>query len=330
MPVTNYPQGLSSYGFNLIGSGHYLGAGNVFWVSSLTGTDAAGRGLDPSRPFKTINFALSKCFFPGQASTGSGALRIGGDYIFALPGHVESISAAGSTASPGPVGSLSVNVAGVSIIGLGNGAQRPTIQWTNAAGQLLLNAANTRIENFVFDLATQVNAVTAAITCNAANCQINSSTFIQSTNAANAALIGISLTAGWSHFSMANTVVRPDTALPHSGATSFLAVAAGDDLSLTDNFWNLDASNSVIDGGTAIITNVNMVRGTYQNVNAARLIIKGNNSSTGVIRDIYTFVNGGAVGGVVSGTGWAWLQCWGKGVAAANASGALVPGAASY
>src|SRR5216684_1949140 len=139
MPLTSFPQGVQSYGFPLIGSGPYMGAGNVFWVSSLNGTDASTRGTDPTRPFKTVNFALSKVAAPSGS-------KVGGDFIFVLPGHVETISAAGSAASPGPTGSVSVNTAGVTIVGLGNGTQRPTFQWSAVAGQFLVNAGALRVE----------------------------------------------------------------------------------------------------------------------------------------------------------------------------------------
>ena len=59
--------------------------GNVFFVQSTHAgaADAAGRGRTPSQPLATIDYAVGLCT-AGQ-----------GDLIIVLPGHVETVSAAG-------------------------------------------------------------------------------------------------------------------------------------------------------------------------------------------------------------------------------------------
>jgi hypothetical protein len=322
MPLTSFPQGVSSFGFPSIGaSGPYVGAGQVFWVSSLNGTDASGRGTDPTRPFKTINYALTKCSVPSGS-------KVGGDFVFVLPGHVETISVAGTAASP--VGSISANVAGVTVVGLGAASQRPLIQFSATAGKIFLGAANLRFSNLVFDMATVVSAVVVGITCGVKGVQFDNCNFITSTTA-NAALIGISLTAGWGDFIFGdNNYVGSDAGLPAAGATSFIAAVAGDRLRIFDSYINGDYSTSLVDGGAIIITNVRVNRCCLVNNNAARLILKGNNSSTGVVENNNIQVNGGAVAGVVSGTGWAWMANLGKSVGSGTASGIAVPGTATF
>lgn len=324
MPVTNFPQGLSSFGFNLIGSGPYMGAGQVFWVSSLTGTDASGRGTDPTRPFKTINFALSKCFAPSGS-------KVGGDFIFVLPGHTELITAAGSSASPGPTGSISVNVAGVTIVGLGNGKQRPLIQWTAAAGQFIVNQPNFRIENIQFDMATQITGVTAGITASVSDVQINNCVIYGSTTTARA-LVCVNLTAGWANFSMYGTQITSNAGLPAAGGTSLIAAAAGDGFYLRYCYLNGDSVNSTIDFGTAIVTSVVIEFGEAINVNAGgKPILKGNNSSSGFVRELMMqTIGGGSVAAVVSGTGWVWAQTFAKNAASGTATAAIAPGANGF
>lgn len=321
MSVTSFPNGLSSFGFPLL---PFATVGRVFFVSSVTGVDANGRGTDPQRPFKTINYAISKC------------TDNNGDVIFALPTHVESLSVAGSAASPGATGSLSVNVKGVTIIGLGQGSSRATIQWTATAGQFLINQPNFTCINFVLDLATQIDSVVAGVKTVAAETAFRGCRIIQTTDSvtAKSALISFSLAAGWSEFLLedCNTVISGEGA-PDANATGFLAVAAGGGLKIKNCNIDGDFSNAIIDGGTAIVTNVRIEGGLFANRNTGhKPVLKGNNSSTGYVRDARTFVAGagGAVADVVSGTGWAWLECYGKNVGSGTASGILVPGTASY
>lgn len=140
MPLTNFPQGLTSFGFPLIGSGPLLALGTVFFVNSATGSDANGYGTDPSRPFATVAYALTK------------ATANHDDTILVAAGHTESITgAAGWTV-----------IAGVQIIGLGRGVKRPTVTFsTSTAAQIVVSGNNTFIDNFVFDL-TGIDAVVAA------------------------------------------------------------------------------------------------------------------------------------------------------------------------
>ena len=88
--------------------------GDVFFVSnadvlldknqSVAGVDQAGGGTF-QRPFRTLDFAIGQC----TASRG--------DIIFVMPGHAETYSDATS---------LNMDVAGVSVIGMGSGTLRPT------------------------------------------------------------------------------------------------------------------------------------------------------------------------------------------------------------
>ncbi len=126
-------------------------SGAVFWVNSVTGANSAGAGRNPLKPFASLDFAMSKVT--------SGA----GDHIYLMPGHVETLTAAGSSLGNGGVfvgATLSNNV---KIIGLGVGRYRPTFNYTTAAGASMnVLAAGVLIRNCVFT-PTGVSAVTAAI-----------------------------------------------------------------------------------------------------------------------------------------------------------------------
>ena len=123
-------------------------SGNVFFVDSVASgaTDVAGYGTTPDAPFKTIDFAVGQC----TANQG--------DVIFVLPGHVETVAAAAG---------LDLDVAGIRIIGLGNRADRPKIDFTATGADMDIDAANITLENFNLDL-TSFDALAAPIDVNSA------------------------------------------------------------------------------------------------------------------------------------------------------------------
>ena len=107
--------------------------GNVWFVDSgsETGADAAGYGENPDAPFLTIDYATGNC----TASNG--------DWIIVMPGHAESVSSAAY---------IDADKAGVRIIGLGTGRNKPVLSWTAAAGEIKVNAADVSFENLVFNM----------------------------------------------------------------------------------------------------------------------------------------------------------------------------------
>jgi hypothetical protein len=127
MPMSNYPNGFPA-GVSLRGIPiNQTHPGNVFWVSSTTGSD--GNKGTFQRPFATIDYAIGRC----AASKG--------DIIFVKPGHVENISAASF---------ITADVAGVAIVGLGFGTMVPTLSWTAAAATIVVSAANVAFVNMKF------------------------------------------------------------------------------------------------------------------------------------------------------------------------------------
>lgn len=145
MPLTNFPGGLSSFGIPVMGSGFIPPTtGNVFFVDSNTGSNS-NDGRSPDSPFATIDYAIGKC----TASKG--------DIILVMPGHAETISAAGG---------ITADVAGISIIGLGVGSNKPTIRFSATASTFLISAANVYVANLrvtsTIDEVVKMFSVTAA------------------------------------------------------------------------------------------------------------------------------------------------------------------------
>ena len=141
MAVTQFPNGVSSFGVPMMGAGVPIPAttGKYFFVDSATGSNG-NSGLDALHPVATVDYAVGLC----TANKG--------DIILVMPGHEETIVSATS---------LVVDVAGVSIMGLGQGLTRPKFDFDNTAGSIEMDAANTRLSNVV--LRASVSAVVVGI-----------------------------------------------------------------------------------------------------------------------------------------------------------------------
>lgn len=116
--------------------------GNIWFVNSATGTNAAGYGENPDAPFATADYAI-----------GSGTAT-NGDWIIGMPGHTETISAAGS---------VNMDVAGIKIVGLGEGMTRPIFTWSTAAGTFEVRANSCSIENVIFDVSPGVGKAATGV-----------------------------------------------------------------------------------------------------------------------------------------------------------------------
>jgi hypothetical protein len=103
----------------------------------------AGDGRTPERPLATINAAIDAA--------------AAGDTIFVLPTHAETVANA-TTIIP--------DKDGLSIIGLGRGARRPTITFSHANGNTPISGAGVVLKNFLFTTTGAID-VTAGITVTA-------------------------------------------------------------------------------------------------------------------------------------------------------------------
>ena len=125
MPVSNYPGGFAA-GVTIRGVPITVtNPGEVFWVHSGSGSN--GNAGTYGRPFSTIDYAIGRC----TASRG--------DIIFVKPGHTETVSAAAG---------IALDVAGVAVIGLGRGTDRPSITLDTATtASVAISAANVTLHN---------------------------------------------------------------------------------------------------------------------------------------------------------------------------------------
>lgn len=234
--------------------------GDIFFVHS-TGSDAAGYGLNPDTPVATIDYAVGLC------------AANNGDRIYVMPGHSETISGATS---------LVVDVAGVSIIGLGNG---PLLTYSAAASTISITAANCSIDNLRL-YSDYTNGVTAGITVGAAadGLRLNN---IRMEEAANTKefLIGVSVAAACHDvkidvFEFYGVTGGTDSqCIKFAGASNFSEVT---------NFKIYgDFSGAPIDALTAASTYMTIGPGVIVNDDTtAGLSVSVNASTTGMMRHL--------------------------------------------
>jgi hypothetical protein len=104
-----------------------VGRGKTFYVDDAVNGES---GANPEEALGTLDEAFAKCV----------ANR--GDLIVVCPDHEETVTG---------VGGITADVAGVTVIGLGSGNQRPRFLMDGAATvTFLVSAADFRIENCVF------------------------------------------------------------------------------------------------------------------------------------------------------------------------------------
>lgn len=136
MPLSNFPQGFP-FGVSIRGMPILQSQpGQVFWVGNgsniLPGCSGGANGNPGTyeQPFATLDYAISRC----SSNTG--------DIVVVKPGHAETIADAAT---------LALDVAGVSVIGLGSGSSRPTFTFSTAnTANIPVTAANVALNNLLF------------------------------------------------------------------------------------------------------------------------------------------------------------------------------------
>jgi len=200
-----------------------LTTGNIYFVDSgsSTGGTSAGYGHSPDAPFTTIDSAINQC----TANQG--------DVIYVMTGHSETLTGASA---------ITCDVAGVSIIGLGRGTDRPTLLLdAGASVSIVVSAANVHWENVIFSAGHA--DITVAIDISASNASFENCEWKQNTTNENF-LAGIRTSAvanACDGLSVTNsTVTDVDTS-----CVNFLTVREDIDLLvMTNNFIELGVNNS--------------------------------------------------------------------------------------
>ena len=177
MPISNFPNGFTN-GVLIRGVPIAItNPGETFWVNSTTILPEGGKSPSDNspgtfqEPVATIAAALDLC----KADRG--------DIVAVMPGYTETVATAAG---------LAFDVAGVAVIGMGQGTLKPTISSSATASTITVTANNVSITNFRF-VSTVANMV-IGLSVTGTHFAVDSSEFMCSA-AATGMLTPISATA---------------------------------------------------------------------------------------------------------------------------------------
>lgn len=229
-----------------------------------------------------------------------------GDVIFVMPGHTENITS--STY-------LNINIAGVSVIGLGTGNARPTLTITTAASALLtISAANCGWYNMILD-GTGVASVTTMVSITAAGVTIKGCKFINA-NSTNQAGVVITTTATADQLTIDSNLFIGTT---DAGTTNALQLIGSDDIVITNNYFHgaytttLGAINNITSACLrALIKDNTIINATTSATKAVVML----SSSTGMITGNKIGIGSGAAPFTFA-AGW-WAANWNAAAVATN------------
>jgi len=278
MSKSNFPGGFAD---GLIVRGmplHSAHPGEVFYLNNSEVLAKGGIGASDNnkgtyrQPFSTLAGALSAC----TASRG--------DIIMVMPGHAETISS--STA-------LTLNKAGVAIVGLGKGTLRPTFTLDTATSATInVSADNMSIVNCVFK--ANFAAIVSAFTLTTAKYLLLQDCIFQD----NSSILNFKFIVSLSSTSNAADGLRiEDCKRRGAGATSGSALVnmagTNDNVVLKNNYV---AHNATSDAGLMpiaagkIVTNLEVLGNNINLVGASTtttgiIITTDGTTNSGIIRD---------------------------------------------
>ena len=236
--------------------------GKVFYVGNSTvpapngiGASNNNPGISPDAPFSTLDYAIGRCV----------ASR--GDKIIVLPGHAETISGAAGVA---------IDVAGVSIIGTGDGALKPTFSFSATVSTMTMSAANCSLKGI--RLVATIDSVVAGLIISGANCEVDIET--ADTSAAIEFAIAIQTTATADNVKIK---ARHRGFVAGNAMTRYIDLVGCRDAVIDVDFFGI-ASTSVVDMRTTACDNV-AVTGRFYNESAALTKnVTNNTTSTWSVR----------------------------------------------
>lgn len=286
MPTTNFPNGVSSFGVPLFGSGslYDMPSGEAIFVCNRAGV-VNGNGASRDQPLTSLADAavVIATTNPSKAA-----------FIFVMAGHAENVTGS-NIFSASLVNTTAVTFpAGTRIICEGFNTNRPTFTLTAAASTFAMNTAGCSIENaIILCPQTGTTTVAAMVTVTAAGCMVRGCQFQGSSSATALATTGIALgTAATDFFALDNngfTITGTPTSWMSSSSTAGPTRCT---IQRNDINWLLSATTSAtIDMSGASVsgpTNMLVQGNTLANLTAASTVAaKFSATATGDFSDNY-------------------------------------------
>jgi hypothetical protein len=236
--------------------------GNIYFVNSVTGSDTANTGTEPNQPFATIDRAMTS------------VTANNGDVVFVMPKHAETITGVAGS-------SLTLDVAGVRVIGLGTGNARPTITLaTPTTTTITMSAANCSIENVI--LTSSIAELASMITLSAAGCTLDN---VDVQGGSTSIIKFITTTAAGDQLTISNCQHMTTAAVTAAGP--WINLVGADDCKIINNYLNIttknDATSNIIGGGTTASLRVIVKNNEIYNLGTSCVPISMYTGSTGLI-----------------------------------------------
>lgn len=224
--------------------------GNVYHVDSgHANASDSNEGTDPNRPLATLDAAVGKC------------TANNGDVILVSEGHAENLAADSA---------VDIDVAGVTVIGLGSGAARPTFTCTAVAGDFKLAAASVVIQNLLF--LNDVDQSTGLLEVSAADCQILDCEIREKDSSAKQANVYLITTAAADRLLLDGLKVNQAGA--DAGPVSAIDLVGADDCEIRNSRFYGNFSTSIIDCKTTASLRLWIHDCEFWQENAADVCIK--------------------------------------------------------
>lgn len=238
-----------------------LTTGNRIFVDAGAANvgSTASYGTSPEAPLASLALAFSLDILTAN----------NGDIVYLMPGHVENVIAAAT---------IACDIAGVRVIGLGEGSSKPTITFTTIdSATMTMGAASVSIENVRF--VCDIDAMVVGIPVTAAYCSMINCEFIDL--GADNSLYWISLSAAADDFKLINCTHKGTAT---AGNTAFITLAAVSNVEIINLKSNGDFSAANIEI-TAAAVDV-LIHGCHlENANAIDVNIEGFAATTGWISE---------------------------------------------
>lgn len=250
----------------------YRFAGKLFFLG--TTVSAAGiygadgnDGQSTAYPVATITQAVTMCV-AGR-----------GDVIYALPGHAQTLSTTVLAA---------LSKSGISLIGLGDGDQRPTFTLGHASAVMTLSAAGVSVENCIF--VNGVASQTTQMTVSAAGCIVRKCEFrLSNSGATTHSATAITTTAAANRLLVEDCVIRGEVFSAGAAVyTNGITIVGGTGIVIRRNrvAGRFSATLGAIQVITTATTNLTVEDNTLENwvTSAAKTFVDTITGSTGRFR----------------------------------------------
>jgi hypothetical protein len=232
--------------------------GNAYFVDATNGSDTANSGTSWSNALATVDAAIAKC----TANQG--------DKIFMAPWHAESEAVAATAVA-------TMSKAGVDLIGLTQGNQRPTFTFTADDATFSVTAPNCRISGIKIVSGVADMAIGMTVSALGDGLQVDNCIFADG-GAAVELVIGIEIAAACNGCRIiGNQFYTADG----GGCASAISLAGESAQTvIADNIISGDYSVAGIDGATALATNIIVANNLIDNLDPTAGLAIGLHANT--------------------------------------------------